>query len=174
MTNKESFFTSAIKELLNAPENSKLKQYYDEIEALGDMVTDLEDYSNRSVGEVVRDIYDLSQSDFIDPVTNERTLPYDEYRHLLYMYVEELSDKLGINLEEPMRQQNRYTIPNEEGKQQNRLTMSKDERLLKILKNISEYAYTEDKHIKETLDARLMNDYLELADILGENPEKYI
>lgn len=163
--------SEGISKLFEYEDDTPIGSLTDEISAIFNTAEELEKYSETSVKDCIREIYDLTQID-----TRETGFEMEDILYLIYKELEYLSDKLGIELEEPEK----CLILNKEPKQQNRtpmskrLTMSKDERLLKILKNLSEYPYTEDKHIKETLSARLMNDFLELADILNENPEKYI
>lgn len=105
--------SEGISRLFEYEDDTPIGSLTDDISAIFNTAEGLENYSETSVKDCIHEIYDLTQID-----TRDTELEMADILYLIYQELECLSDKLGIELEEPMRQQNRYTIPNEEGKQQ--------------------------------------------------------
>lgn len=65
----------------------------DEVTAIFNTAENLEKYAETTVASLVKDIYNLSQATFNEPIE------LADFQNILYMDVENLADKLGIELD---------------------------------------------------------------------------
>lgn len=90
---KEEKLSFAIGCLVEEESSTPIGVLNDEIKELSSRAYELEKYAELSVKDLVKDIYDLSQATFKEPIE------LADFQSILYQSVENLADKLGIELD---------------------------------------------------------------------------